>query len=403
MKVNNVVYKAFVSGLNLALCITFGAISYQASFWITNRIGMRLRVAIAGLIFKKMLAFTQKSLAETTSGDIITLLTADIQRFDMAFELLNYVWLAPIQFIVIFWLMSRIALIPSICALIVTILNIPLGFIANKLYSKLRLSVASVTASRIRLLSDIIKGMRTIKFQTWEDAFFKLVGDFRRKETQLILKSRFCQLLRFTQVMCQTKSSMTVFILALVLLNTDSEYLIILKSSYVYTVLNFLGSLFISVTLLLPICLHNIFEVNVASKRVTDFLFLPELGADIPPEVIESVEPFVQFSNVCAKWKDSANTYNLHQINYEVFGPQLVAVVGTVGSGKVSFTISVLNKWVKLCSVLDVSSFERLMGPCVEIMQREMGHYRSQLIESLGPDEIRNIPSLAKFVESQKH
>ncbi|VDO90869.1 unnamed protein product [Schistosoma margrebowiei] len=53
-------------------------------------------------------------------------------------------------------------------------------------------------------------------------------------------------------------------------------------------------------------------------------------------------------------------------------------------------------------AVLDVSSFERLMGPCIEIMQREMGRYRTQLLESLGPDDIRNNPSLAKFVEFEQ-
>lgn len=52
--------------------------------------------------------------------------------------------------------------------------------------------------------------------------------------------------------------------------------------------------------------------------------------------------------------------------------------------------------------VLDVSSFERLMGPCIEIMQREMGRYRTQLLETLGPDDIRNNPSLAKFVEFEQ-
>ncbi|CAI2724456.1 unnamed protein product [Schistosoma spindalis] len=53
-------------------------------------------------------------------------------------------------------------------------------------------------------------------------------------------------------------------------------------------------------------------------------------------------------------------------------------------------------------AVLDVSSFERLMGPCIEIMQREMGRYRTQLLETLGPDDIRNNPSLAKFVEFEQ-
>nr|CAX73605.1 protein kinase [Schistosoma japonicum] len=53
-------------------------------------------------------------------------------------------------------------------------------------------------------------------------------------------------------------------------------------------------------------------------------------------------------------------------------------------------------------AVLDVSSFERLMGPCIEIMQRELGRYRTQLLESLGPEDIRNNPLLAKFVELEQ-
>jgi cAMP-dependent protein kinase regulator len=36
------------------------------------------------------------------------------------------------------------------------------------------------------------------------------------------------------------------------------------------------------------------------------------------------------------------------------------------------------------CAVLDVSAFERLLGPCMEIMKRNFEHYEQQLIELFG-------------------
>ncbi|CAH8453684.1 unnamed protein product [Heterobilharzia americana] len=344
LKVSNVIYKATISGISLTLCIAVGVIAYNTSFWITYRIGMRLRIAVSGLVFKKMLSFTQKSLAETTSGDIIALLSSDVQRFEMTFGLLHYIWFAPTQIIVVFWLMGRIALIPSLCALIATILNIPFGFACNAFYSKFRFSAAKHTANRIRLLSDMIKGMKTIKVQVWEDIFSKLIGSVRRKETQSILKARFWQLFRCTQIMYQIKLITLVFISALVIQSGDSEYLLVLKSSFIYTVVNFLSSVFISATLLLPICIQNIFDTNISFKRITDFLTLPELGSDLSPEVIDSPTPFVQFSNVFAKWKNSSTTPTLQQIDFEVSGPQLVAVIGMVGSGKSSLLQAVLGE-----------------------------------------------------------
>ena len=37
-----------------------------------------------------------------------------------------------------------------------------------------------------------------------------------------------------------------------------------------------------------------------------------------------------------------------------------------------------------LISVLDIGAFERLLGPCVEIMQRNVSNYESQLTELFG-------------------
>jgi cAMP-dependent protein kinase regulator len=36
------------------------------------------------------------------------------------------------------------------------------------------------------------------------------------------------------------------------------------------------------------------------------------------------------------------------------------------------------------CAVLDVGAFERLLGPCMEIMKRNFEHYEEQLMQLFG-------------------
>ena len=48
---------------------------------------------------------------------------------------------------------------------------------------------------------------------------------------------------------------------------------------------------------------------------------------------------------------------------------------------------------IEFVSVLDIGAFERLLGPCVEIMQRNVSSYESQLTklfgEQLSLDDLR--------------
>ncbi|VEL22685.1 unnamed protein product [Protopolystoma xenopodis] len=48
-------------------------------------------------------------------------------------------------------------------------------------------------------------------------------------------------------------------------------------------------------------------------------------------------------------------------------------------------------------AVLDVSSFERLMGPCIEVMLREAGSYFEQIVEILGENALLEHPQLKKL------
>ncbi|CAL8092154.1 unnamed protein product [Calicophoron daubneyi] len=62
---------------------TFLALYFSnTSFWFSFRMGLRLRVAVSGLIYRKVLRLNQKALLSTAAGQIINLLSTDVQRFE---------------------------------------------------------------------------------------------------------------------------------------------------------------------------------------------------------------------------------------------------------------------------------------------------------------------------------
>lgn len=44
------------------------------------------------------------SLGETTAGKVVNILSNDLQRFDLAFLFLHYVWIIPIQLVAVCYL-----------------------------------------------------------------------------------------------------------------------------------------------------------------------------------------------------------------------------------------------------------------------------------------------------------
>ena len=50
----------------------------------------------------------------------------------------------------------------------------------GKVFARLRLETATKTDNRIRLMSEIINGIKVIKMYAWEQPFANLINDARR-------------------------------------------------------------------------------------------------------------------------------------------------------------------------------------------------------------------------------
>ena len=79
--------------------------------------------------------------------------------------------------------------IPQAAVLLVS--AVPFQSWMGRQFAKLRVETATKTDKRIRLMNEIINGMKVIKMYTWEKPFARLVHEARKEEIRVIRKTAF--------------------------------------------------------------------------------------------------------------------------------------------------------------------------------------------------------------------
>lgn len=67
--------------------------------------GMKVRVAVCSIIYRKALRLSQTALGETAFGKVVNLLSNDVNRFDLVTLFIHYMWVAPLMCIIIAYML----------------------------------------------------------------------------------------------------------------------------------------------------------------------------------------------------------------------------------------------------------------------------------------------------------
>ncbi|CAG0914466.1 unnamed protein product [Notodromas monacha] len=88
---------SWIFGSGIMLCSVIYCFTHHALFFSLQRTGMRLRIACSSIVFQKALRLSQRSLAKTSAGQMVNLLSNDVNRFDQSLIMLHYLWVGPLQ------------------------------------------------------------------------------------------------------------------------------------------------------------------------------------------------------------------------------------------------------------------------------------------------------------------
>ena len=297
-------------------------------------------------MFPQTVTVSKSSLNKFSSGQIINFMSTDTDRVLNFGPSLHAAWSLPFQFIVTLILLYQQVGISFLAGVIITVLLIPVNkCIANKIGS-LSTKMMAAKDKRVSIMSEILAGIRVIKYFTWEDVFTAKVQKTRKEELKYLAGRKYLDALCvYLWATTPVLISVLTFVIYVLLGNT-------LSAAKVFTAV----ALFAMLTGPLnafPWVLNGLIEAMVSIRRLEQFLSLPEFDpelyftkkyemADEEPEADNDITVKDCVFTHKAEFAEGAFHLDLRSLTVE--SGSLVVVTGDVGSGKSSLLEAVLGE-----------------------------------------------------------
>uniref|UniRef100_A0A8C6YY21 ATP binding cassette subfamily C member 3 n=1 Tax=Nothoprocta perdicaria TaxID=30464 RepID=A0A8C6YY21_NOTPE len=309
--------------------------------------GMRLRTGITGMIYRKSLVITNSAKRSSTVGEIVNLMSVDAQRFMDLMTFLNMLWSAPLQiFLALYFLWQTLG--PSVLAgVAVMVLLIPLNAAIAMKTRAFQVEQMRHKDSRIKLMNEILSGIKVLKLYAWEPSFAAKVLEIRKNELRVLRKSAYLNSLStFTWVSAPFLVALTTFA---VYVSVDENNILDAEKAFVslslFNILRFPLNM-------LPQVISNIAQVRTClscfKRHRTPAVFLSHCSVSHFSCPLSSCAGYaITVKNGTFSWGKELKP-SLKDINLLVPSGSLVAVVGHVGCGKSSLVSALLGEMEKL-------------------------------------------------------
>ncbi|XP_052900938.1 ATP-binding cassette sub-family C member 4-like [Anopheles moucheti] len=236
--------------------------------------GMKVRIAVCSVIYRKALRLSRTALGDTAPGKVVNLLSNDVNRFDIVSVFLHSMWSAPLLAIVIGILLYIEIGVAGLIGMVVIFIVTPIQSYTGKLTSRFRLQTALRTDERIRLMDEIISGIQVIKMYAWERPFAKLIRHARQMELKIVRKSAYVRGLYMTFLLFTTRTALFCTMMAMALLGDE------LTAARVFVIATYFGILANTMSAMFVRGIAEIAEAMVAMRRLQRFLEFEEREED---------------------------------------------------------------------------------------------------------------------------
>uniref|UniRef100_A0AAR2K1L7 Multidrug resistance-associated protein 1 n=1 Tax=Pygocentrus nattereri TaxID=42514 RepID=A0AAR2K1L7_PYGNA len=304
----------------LFICTCVQTLILQKYFHVCFVTGMRLRTAIIGAVYRKALVITNAARRTSTVGEIVNLMSVDAQRFMDLITYINMIWSAPLQVILaLYFLWQNLG--PSVLAgVAVMVLMVPVNAVIAMKTKTYQVAQMKSKDNRIKLMNEVLNGIKVLKLYAWELAFRDKVSAIRESELRVLKKAAYLGAISTFTWVCSP---------FLVALSTFAVYVLVDEHNVLDAQKAFVSLALFNILRfplnMLPMVISSMVQASVSMKRLRVFLSHEELDED-------SVD---------------RKAVTGCKINVRIPEGALVAVVGHVGSGKSSLLSALLGEMHK--------------------------------------------------------
>ncbi|XP_040048069.2 multidrug resistance-associated protein 1 isoform X2 [Gasterosteus aculeatus] len=296
----------------LFICTCVQSLILQKYFHVCFVSGMRLRTAIIGAVYRKALVISSE--ARRTSTVVLAL----------------------------YFLWQNLG--PSVLAgVAVMVLMVPINAVIAMKTKTYQVAQMKSKDSRIKLMNEMLNGIKVLKLYAWELAFKDKVSKIRESELQVLKKAAYLGAVSTFTWICAP---------FLVALSTFAVYVLIDEHNVLDAQKAFVSLALFNILRfplnMLPMVISSMVQASVSLKRLRVFLSHAELQEDgVDHKAAVGTSHSVSIVDGVFSWS-RAESPTLKRLNVCIPEGSLVAVVGHVGSGKSSLLSALLGEMDKL-------------------------------------------------------
>ncbi|KAK3944182.1 P-loop containing nucleoside triphosphate hydrolase protein [Diplogelasinospora grovesii] len=305
------------------------------------------------------------------NGRVVNLMSVDTYRVDQACGLFHIIWTAPIACIITLAMLLINLTYSALAGFALLVIGMPVLTRAIKSLFARRKGINKITDQRVSLTQEILQSVRFVKFFGWESSFIKRLDEFRAREISAIQV-----LLAIRNAIMAVSLSLPIFasMLSFITYSLSNHNL---APAQVFSSLALFNGLRMPLNML-PLVIGQVTDAWSSISRIQEFLLAEEREdeAVLKPDAPNAVEMHnasftwertptqdseATVGNVGPKPKSASGTkekkrpsspadsagesstlveerepFKLQDLNLEIGRNELVAVIGTVGSGKSS-------------------------------------------------------------------
>ena len=146
--------------------------------------GVRIKAALMNLIYQKSLRMKQSP--EHSVGEIVNLVAVDADNMPVLFQFLHVSWSAVLQISIGSYLLYQELGVSAFVGTATFCFVIPAFGLITRWIKSVEERQMRRRDDRIKMMSEVLNGMKIIKLYAWEEAFRKIVADIRTKEMREI-------------------------------------------------------------------------------------------------------------------------------------------------------------------------------------------------------------------------
>ncbi|VDO72939.1 unnamed protein product [Haemonchus placei] len=307
-------------------------------FHLMFRLGMNIRSVLTSAVYSKAMNLSNNARKNRTTGEIVNLMSVDIQRLQDMTTFVMLFWSAPLQVILSIIFLWRILGVAVIAGLVILVAMVPINSYISVKMRNCQVKQMKHKDERLKMMSEVLNGIKVLKLYAWEKSMENAILNIRVKELNVLRKLAFLNAATTLSWACAPFLVAVLSFAVFVTIDPDNNVLtpqVTFVALALFNILRFPLAIFAMI-------FSQAVQCHVSNKRLRAFFAEEEM--DFNAVGNKYTEEAVKIENATFTWESGDAEETLKNITMTVERGQLVAIVGKVGVGemnKVSGSVNV--------------------------------------------------------------